>query len=569
MQLFEKLQETERLYLKRDIFSTFYSANLSIKVHGTCFIDVILGKHTELKNCKFFVLDIRDDCIIGEDILNRLCDHHGGYGMHKYYHCPRCPYFGHDKEISSYSCYNQCRNTFGMITIGPKTRKVDFIQRYSEETLKEGKILNLNEEIQEPDLLEVEILKVNPKTEKANRLHSINNFNLKARTTMYVPCKVVKGSVNSNNNQYQDQVLVLTERLQQSLDTVEQQNAIHKYDKHLLDKLAREVEQIEDQKIEVQRKYDQTLRQIQNINEEHEAEIEQLNDKLENSNVGRGRLMNTLSVLREESKNNGELVSRLQAENEKMRRINLQNVNSPIFSVSRANSELSDSNENSGNVVDKNRHLMQQHNNHMTENRNHFSNSSSNSTDTCQQNNTLPLPAARRTSVRSENSSIPGNINSNASVSNETTTTSNTTNSCSRNTNSTSSNSPIRVPYLISNIESGKIGQLHTDNNDQNNNKLNNNNSLPPSPLTHQRLNSNNLISPNSRKMFNNNTFPSVNSNVQNYQNNDNMQDYPATFSNNANFTQNMLKKKRKSVKNIGLRIYAAFVTKEKKRHGN
>jgi len=80
-----------------------------------------------------------------------------------------------------------------------------------------------------------------------------------------------------DNKQSREQLSIFVDRLKQMLnesrqendylkdkieileDQVEQSTAVHKYDIYQIDKLSREIEQIEDQKVEVQKKYDQVL----------------------------------------------------------------------------------------------------------------------------------------------------------------------------------------------------------------------------------------------------------------------------------------------------------------------
>ena len=60
-------------------------------------------------------------------------------------------------------------------------------------------------------------------------------------------------------NETRQQNELLKDRIETLEDEIQQSNAVNKYDRYQLDKFSREIEQIEDQKVEVQKKYDQVL----------------------------------------------------------------------------------------------------------------------------------------------------------------------------------------------------------------------------------------------------------------------------------------------------------------------
>merc|ERR1712157_503603 len=95
------------------------------------------------------------------------------------------------------------------------------------------------------------------------------------------------------NDELNDRIFVLE-------DAVEQSSAVHKYDQHLLEKYATEIEQIEDQKVQVQKKCDQIQRQLQSLKQEHIKEISELKNKIESQMRDNEMLMKNLAILKED-----------------------------------------------------------------------------------------------------------------------------------------------------------------------------------------------------------------------------------------------------------------------------
>ena len=129
----------------------------------------------------------------------------------------------------------------------------------------------------------------------------------------------------------------LKEKIFELEDSVEQQIAINKYDKHVAVGYAREIEQIEDQKIEVQKKYDQLIRLTQTNKEEHEQCLQNYEEKIQNSSLNEESLIKTVNSLRNENSGFVEQLGLAQNEIEKLKRV--VNHGNPI---SRTDSELSD-----------------------------------------------------------------------------------------------------------------------------------------------------------------------------------------------------------------------------------
>lgn len=84
-------------------------------------------------------------------------------------------------------------------------------------------------------------------------------------------------------------------------DAVEQQAAINAHSTHEVSLLKREVDQIEEQKIQVQKKYDQLLRQVQNDEESHRDQVQKLEEKLNDTKIAHESIMKSVTKLKEEN----------------------------------------------------------------------------------------------------------------------------------------------------------------------------------------------------------------------------------------------------------------------------
>ena len=97
------------------------------------------------------------------------------------------------------------------------------------------------------------------------------------------------------------------------------------------------------------------MRMTQINQEEHDQNVQDLENKITTSNQSREHLLKTVNSLRDENKQYIEQLSLAQTEIEKLRRGARHT--SPVFPASRANSELSDTDHQNNNTMIENQQV--------------------------------------------------------------------------------------------------------------------------------------------------------------------------------------------------------------------
>lgn len=185
------------------------------------------------------------------------------------------------------------------------------------------------ENIKLPDILNESLEKIKHLEDMINNLTIEKNY-LEQRNCQLEEELDHRTEIDFENKQSREQLSVYVDKLRLILeekhkenenlkdtifilnDEVEQAKTVHKYDQHLIEKYSREVDQIENQKVEVQKKYDQVLRNIESRDHEFNSEINEMKVKIDSLSRENDNLMKNVVILKDENKNNNELVLKLQ-----------------------------------------------------------------------------------------------------------------------------------------------------------------------------------------------------------------------------------------------------------------
>ena len=127
--MFDELNIKGNMLIKKSHSGEIFSANGDkIRCYGKTELTIKLGMKTIIPNFEMLILDIKDNMLLGTDLMSVLVEEYGGFMFAKQFHHPNCNLFGSDGKISPRHCNNYCQKGTNCIIISPLYRnKTDYV----------------------------------------------------------------------------------------------------------------------------------------------------------------------------------------------------------------------------------------------------------------------------------------------------------------------------------------------------------------------------------------------------------------------------------------------------------